>query len=1202
MKWFGWSGKGAAEPRETGPGAAIPPLAMALEPRMMFDGAIAATVADTPDSSGEPATIQQPSASPDADLAAVAGSSDHRQEVVFVDTQVQDYQQLLSGLPEGVEVILFDGAADGLQVIADSLAGREGIDAIHILSHGDNGQLQLGSDWLDSADIANRSDLLAAIGQSLSAEGDILLYGCTVGGDAAGIEFIESLASATGADIAASSDLTGAADRGGDWVLEASTGSIESASLDLTDYSGLLTAFSDSLDSNVGLVTSFNSTLGGVSFTYTFTTEGGGGDMLWLSSGGESNSASMNLLSGDFNFGTTERVTIARTDAADFTFSSLYINNTAGDTITVGGYLDGVLVGSAQTIIVGASGTLSFGALGVDEVRITSADFGGISIDSFTGDTNPPAPPAPTITSATYDASTGVLAVTGTNITTGDNIDASTLTLTGEGGSTYTLTDTINVIAGSASSFSMTLSAADRAALNQIFNKNGTSSTGGTTFNLAAADDWNLNATSGDTSDATNAVTVSSVAAPTISNATYDVSTGTMVVSGTGFLSFNGASNDIDASKFTLIGEGGATYTLTDTSNVEISSGTSFTLTLSATDKAAINLIANKNGTSSTSGTTFNLAAAEDWAAGADASVAVADLTGNGITVSNVAVPTISSATYDAGTGTMTVTGTGFLSLNGASNDIDASKFTLTGEGGATYTLTDTSNVEISSGTSFTLVLSATDKAAINLIANKNGTSSTSGTTFNLAAAEDWAAGADASVAVADLTGNGITVSSVAVPTITSATYDAGTGTMVVSGTGFLSLNGASNDIDASKFTLTGEGGATYTLTDTSNVEISTGTSFTLTLSATDKAAINLIANKNGTSSTSGTTFNLAAAEDWAAGADASVAVADLTGNGITVSNVAVPTISSATYDAGTGTMTVTGTGFLSLSGASNDIDASKFTLTGEGGATYTLTDSSDVEINSGTSFTLVLSATDLAAANSIMNNNGTSATDNTTYNLAAAEDWAAGADTAVIIADPSGNGVTVSNVADTTPPTTTSIVVADTALAAGETSLVTITFSEAVTGLAGDDFTVANATLSNLATADGGISWTATLTPTADIEDTSNLVTLDNSGVQDLAGNAGSGSTDSNNYAIDTLRPTASIVVADTALAAGETSLVTVTFNEAVTGLSTADFSVANGALSSLSTADGGISWTATLTRWRRIPRTHSARRRRDLPGHRHF
>ena len=213
------------------------------------------------------------------------------------------------------------------------------------------------------------------------------------------------------------------------------------------------------------------------------------------------------------------------------------------------------------------------------------------------------------------------------------------------------------------------------------------------------------------------------------------------------------------ANKLTLTGEGGATYTLTDTANVEITSGTAFTLTLSATDKAAVNLLLNKNGTSSTSATTYNLAAAEDWAAGADAAVVVADLTGNGITVSNVAVPTITSATYNASTGVLVVTGTGFLSLAGAANDIVANRFRLLGQGAFNYTLTDTPNVDITSSTSFTMTMSATDKAALALRMNKDGTSSTDGTTYNLGGLEDWNAGADAAVVIADLFGNPITVS-----------------------------------------------------------------------------------------------------------------------------------------------------------------------------------------------------------------------------------------------------------------------------------------------------------------------------------------------------------------------------------------------------------------------------------------------------------
>ncbi|WP_370681737.1 Ig-like domain-containing protein [Comamonas sp. GB3 AK4-5] len=174
--------------------------------------------------------------------------------------------------------------------------------------------------------------------------------------------------------------------------------------------------------------------------------------------------------------------------------------------------------------------------------------------------------------------------------------------------------------------------------------------------------------------------------------------------------------------------------------------------------------------------------------------------------------------------------------------------------------------------------------------------------------------------------------------------------------------------------------------------------------------------------------------------------------------------------------------------------------------------------------------------------------------------------------------GATAGIVVDTTAPTA-SLSLDKSLLNAQGTAQLTVRFSEAVTGLTTADFTVANGTLSNLRSADGGITWTATFTPNADITGGTNLITLNNTAVTDLAGNAGSGTTDSNNYAIDTERPTATITVADSSLIAGQTSQVTITFSEAVTGLTTTDFTVANGTLSNLRSADGGITWTATFT-----------------------
>ncbi|WP_396189341.1 DUF4347 domain-containing protein, partial [Flavobacterium sp.] len=299
--------------------------------------------------------------------------------------------------------------------------------------------------------------------------------------------------------------------------------------------------------------------------------------------------------------------------------------------------------------------------------------------------------------------------------------------------------------------------------------------------------------------------------------------------------------------------------------------------------------------------------------------------------------PEITSASFDASTGVLTVTGTNLSATVGATNDIDVSKLTLKGEGGNTYTLTS-SNVEISSSTSFSVTLNSTDQTNVNGLLNKNGTSSVYGTTYNLAGAAGWNVAASSA---SDTTGNGVIVTNVTNPTITSATFDAATGVLNVSGVNLVKQVGANNDITVSTLTITGEGGNTYTLTS-SSVEIISGSSFSVTLNAADLAYLKQILNKNGTSSTGGTTYNLAAADDWNT-VIGNTDISDST-NAITVSNVVVPSITSATYDGNTGVLVVTGTGFTHVSGANNDIVANKFTLTGQGGATYTLTDTANVD------------------------------------------------------------------------------------------------------------------------------------------------------------------------------------------------------------------------------------------------------------------
>lgn len=246
-------------------------------------------------------------------------------------------------------------------------------------------------------------------------------------------------------------------------------------------------------------------------------------------------------------------------------------------------------------------------------------------------------------------------------------------------------------------------------------------------------------------------------AKPVISSAAYNANTKVLTVTGTNFLALTGAANDISISKLTLTAEGSTSRTLS-ASDVEITNATTFSVTLSVADQNVLNVLFNKNGTSSTGGTTYNLAVATGWAAAEEVSVNTAQTT-IGVTVSNVPVPTITSATYNAQTGVLVVTGTNFYKLNGSTNDIDATKFVFAGENANTYTLQTTSNVEITSATSFSLTLSTSDKVSLSTILNKNGTASVSNNTYNIAALDRWNAGADAATNIADLTGNGVTVS-----------------------------------------------------------------------------------------------------------------------------------------------------------------------------------------------------------------------------------------------------------------------------------------------------------------------------------------------------------------------------------------------------------------------------------------------------------
>ena len=143
-----------------------------------------------------------------------------------MDSGVAGHEQLVkdlrSGGPEGrsLEVVLLDSGRDGIEQITEALARSQDLDAVHIVSHGSQGAVQLGNVSLSAETLDAHADALASWGNALASDADILFYGCDLAGGESGAAFVDSLAELTGADVAASIDLTGSALLGGDWDLE----------------------------------------------------------------------------------------------------------------------------------------------------------------------------------------------------------------------------------------------------------------------------------------------------------------------------------------------------------------------------------------------------------------------------------------------------------------------------------------------------------------------------------------------------------------------------------------------------------------------------------------------------------------------------------------------------------------------------------------------------------------------------------------------------------------------------------------------------------------------------------------------------------------------------------------------------------------------------------------------------------------------
>ncbi|MCM2363739.1 Ig-like domain-containing protein [Pseudomonas sp. SR18] len=1168
-----WWSKGKSRVTE-GAQALASPMIMCLEPRMLFDGAVAATVADAaqpdahptaeaakPSTADQPADTHAPQGQVDATQAAVPGKS-----VLFVDSRVKDSASLLEGVAPGTQVVQLEANKDGLQQIADYLDSHQGVSSVQIIAHGNAGDLWLGNSYLSADNVQARSEVLAQIGQDMNVGGDILIYGCYTAEGERGLSLVDSLAQLTGRDVAASNDRTGL---GGDWDLEIATGNIESANVlsasAMSEYQWGLATWTATNNLNTG-VGSLRAALASAQ----------NGDIVTFSSSMTVGLTSVLVVNknvtidGDLNNDNVADVTL------DGQYRTQILQVTSGTTAT----LDGLVItrgmtagnggnGGDDALVSQGGGIYNAGTLTLKNVTVTanaasgggggggvtpiyaggggggggaiSGGTGGKGGDSLnatgsngsagqggagggffniggrggstTGGAGGAAYPGYSTGSAGGTASSGGLSIGGGG--GGDGYD----NFGGDGGGAvggiYNDTGaTLRIIGnstisnnvgaggggggGGAGGSYLQAGGAGGVGVGAIWNKGSILITAANFAALAG----NVGGSGvGGTSAGTAGVSPSSVANVYGDGGTINTNyvpdetppTATVVVANTNLnsggtstvtITFSEAVTGLTAADLTVqngtvgtltTGDGGVTWTGTLTAASNIADTTNI-ITLNNTG------VADLAGNAGVGTTDSNNYIVNDTVA-PTASIVVSD-TALRIGETSVVTITFSEAVSGFTSADLTV-------ANGSISGLSTS------DGGITWTATLTPDAPVTD-TSNLIVLNNTG------VADLNGNAGVGTTNSN-----NYAIDTQRPTATIVVTDTSLSVGETSVVTITF--------TEAVSGFTLADLtaaNGSLNTLSSS------DGGITWTATLTPTASISDTTNL---ITLTNSGIADLAGNPG-----SGTTDSNNYAVDTQR-PTAAIVVADSALN-IGETSLVTITFSEAVTDFTLADMTVANG---ALSGLSS----------GDGGITWTATLTPSASTTDATNL-IVLANTGVADA-----------------------------------AGNAGSGTTSSNnfAVDTQRPTA-SIVVADTALSVGETSLVTITFSEAVTGFTAADLTVANGTVTGLSSGDGGITWTGTFTPGASLSDTSNLITLDNTGVTDAAGNAGSGTTDSNNYAIDTQRPTATLVVADTAVAIGETSVVTITFSEAVTGFTLADLSVTNGSLSGLSTSDN-ITYTATFT-----------------------
>lgn len=325
-------------------------------------------------------------------------------ELVIVDTAVDDYATLIRDINPNVEVRFIDKTKPGLEQLNNILADYHGLTALHLVSHGADGVLQLGTDNVQEQDL-KLGQSLSILEQVMADDADVLLYGCNLAKSAKGKALLELINNNAKVDVAASNDYTGAKQQNGDWELEVVRGNINAkqpfSEIALNNFAHVL-AFTGTI--NFSTVTTAGALGGGSGTNAEFG--GAGGYTLVLDGAAASTYGGFGR---GYSSSGESQLTLSFSGNESFQPSSIYVYNISGltDTFVVTADVAGSVNSGALNDSAGTTIDLSSFGAGVTKLYISVQDSSGyFSVDNFAVANVAPANSAPTIANLNGDSFT----------------------------------------------------------------------------------------------------------------------------------------------------------------------------------------------------------------------------------------------------------------------------------------------------------------------------------------------------------------------------------------------------------------------------------------------------------------------------------------------------------------------------------------------------------------------------------------------------------------------------------------------------------------------------------------------------------------------------------------------------------------------------------------------------------------------------